>query len=294
MPRTLTAPQLPAPAISSDDAGRFKGMSQAKIAKLKAAESHSKQAATSIAQAQASGANSEPFCRAAIEAFHAEHNAWINSRFRQDIDREFSAAFDALFAAFLDGDTGQPRGWGGVFDAVAALRVAWEAYCDSTLKCRPLPLDTLWVKIEAVYHALHLVTPKEQHPIEPIKVLWEEGVSLEQIGRMHGLVDKHGNGLVHVVRRLIDEPETDLATIDVNAPKTAVDYWREGLGEGHARLVLPELSPDEITRLWAEFEERYGPQKYMDAEERRLYDADNAYRERERKLVADRCADLPR
>jgi hypothetical protein len=254
-----------------------KGMSTAAIARAQAAE--------------VTLPSAEQTCRAAIEAFRAEHEAWSNSRFRFKIDREFSDAFEALIDAFSSGRTGQPRGWEGVFKAVAALRDTWQKYCAAAMAGRTPSVEMLWRPVEEIYHALKAIEPREKPPLEPVKVLFEQGVSLDQIGRMHRIVDANGNSLVHIVRRLIDEPDTDPATIEMTAAMTEVDYWREGLSEDQARRVLPHVAPDEITRLWAEFEGLYGPQKYMAPEERANYENEKSYHAHQQKVIRSQYAD---
>jgi hypothetical protein len=235
----------------------------------------------------------------AVDTFMAAHAKWQNSQHRELIDDPWLDALETLFDTFQHG--GIPDDCEQLEDAVGALSTAFSADEAMDFLAKPDRMERTWVAMRTLVKRRKEIEPKERKPIESMKDLAAQGVSHEQIARMHGLVDADGHGKSWLVSKELTTPgsvmgsdgfpkpefnsnnkpiteeeevkrrrrrftsrRTDKPAEAKPCPETPRELWQQQVSIAQSATMLCK-SEDEVRELFAGFDEEFAGSQSDDA-----------------------------
>lgn len=152
--------------------------------------------------------------KSVAKEFCQTHDVWVESKNRPAPDQAYWDAVDMLREAYQAGDV--PSDCRGLADAVALFAEAVDEYDERDNATQVYADEAFWQAREGVAAALRAIE-KEERPLPALESMaslraLNPPCSDEQIAKIYGLRDRHGNWLVHLVQKEIDVPGSVLKT----------------------------------------------------------------------------------
>ena len=142
-----------------------------------------------------------------LENFEQVHIEWVEADNRPDPDSTYWDAVELLIDTFDEGD--MPSAMRKMNELVQQLSAELVAFDHRDDQETQVPEESFFGAVEAIFSARkHAVMDSEPRRIESIKDLMEQKVTMEQIARMYGFVDRFERPEVWKVREELDKPGT--------------------------------------------------------------------------------------
>jgi hypothetical protein len=133
------------------------------------------------------------------------HVQWCEDPKRNNPDAIYWDAANALVSSFQEGDI--PGDCRDLQEAVAEFSIAVDAYDNRDTPENQYPPSEFWKAVEAVQAAMKVAEKPPLPPLESIPSLAVlPGITTEQICKIYGFRDRHGNWMPQLVQRELDKP----------------------------------------------------------------------------------------
>jgi len=144
---------------------------------------------------------------ALVAAAIAAHDDWVHHSSLESVAPEVDEAFSALVEEFSVGSIpGDCRVLAAKVEAFGREWTAWQAEVERTGRATTTPAESVWSAWESVVGAYQGTKLPPRRPIESVKLLHEQGCTPQQICRIYGWMDAHGQAETWKVEEELQQP----------------------------------------------------------------------------------------